>query len=151
MVQACFFFLSVVYLHSKINGRDVWSMLIPRSSGMLYASTTFLIDWWKEKPISFRKLGDTGCFAVVAGLAMKNWWHDEKFKFKLPPFSSNKVRSFAKTTPLPIAMAMLWLTTHPDCLILFIICRALSSNSDKRRDLVPQCFLGSPLSFYFQL
>ena len=47
-------------------------MFISRSSDMSYASTTSLIAQWKEKPISFRKQGGTGCFDVAACLLVKS-------------------------------------------------------------------------------
>ena len=123
-------------------------MFITRSSGMSYAPTTSTIAQWKDKPISFRKPGDIGCFAAVAHLLVKPIlrkidWHHEKSKFKHPPFSFNKVWSFAKTSLLPIVMAMLQLTTHP----AFI--RTLSSNSDGRRVFTPRSFLGGSLSNSF--
>ena len=46
-------------------------MFITRSSGVSYASTTYLIAQWKEKPIFFRKPGDTGCFAIVVCFLVK--------------------------------------------------------------------------------
>ena len=61
----------------------------------------------------------------------------------------NKFRSFAKTIPLAIAIAMSQLTTHSACRIFFIICRTLPSNSNGRRLFVPRPFLGSSLSSSF--
>ena len=82
-----------------MNGSGVWSILITKSSGISCAST--LIARWKEKPISLKKRGETGCFAVVARrfINLKIDWHHEKFKDMLPPFSFSRERSFAKMIP----------------------------------------------------
>ena len=43
----------------------------------------------------------------------------ENSKFKLTPFSFNKVRLFVKTIPLPTAVVMLQLPTQPASLIFY--------------------------------
>ena len=115
-------------------------MFITRSTGMSYASITSLIADEQRNP-SISENRQTQAALLLLCFAFKS-------RFKRPPFF-NKFRSFAKTIPLAIAIAMLQLTTHSACRIFFIICRTLPSNSNGRRLFVPRSFLGSSLSSSF--
>ena len=135
-----------MYLLSKINGRGVLLMFITRSSGMSHESKTSLIAQWKEKPISFREPGDTGCFAAVAYLLVKPIfrkieWHHEKSKFKLPPFFQNY--------PFTNSNGNVVGDDTPDLPHIFNHLQTLSSNSNGRRVFTPRSFLESSLSSSF--